>query len=228
VGDLQIFISPKSTEGANLALSTDGTAILNAGGSLAAGGRDFVPGSRVDFFLLRGDAATFLGSLDVLGDGTYLGFVPIPVDLAGGTYALQVNGVTNNTRQRAVDTSPISISIRVKVVKPAAKLQAVRVVVYFEAFSAKLTEPSKRALNTFVKQPRNRSSHLVRIVGFVGPGGSVSHVKTLSKARAESVARYLRSKGIRGKYVLQSGGNSSGDGPLAWHADVLVIPNQGR
>jgi outer membrane protein OmpA-like peptidoglycan-associated protein len=46
-------------------------------------------------------------------------------------------------------------------------------------------------------------NNLVRIVGFVGPGGSVSHVKRLSEARAKSVERYLRSKGVRGQFVLQ-------------------------
>jgi outer membrane protein OmpA-like peptidoglycan-associated protein len=228
VDDLQIFTSPKSSGGARVALAPNGTPILNVDSRVVVGGRDFIPGSSVDFYLMRGAAAIHLGSLDVLGDGTYMGFVPIPGDLARGTFALQVNGVTNNTRQRAASARSISISILVKVIEPAKKVKVVRAIVYFDAFSAKLTKSAKRGLDLIIEQPRTRSDNLVHIVGFVGPGGSISHVKTLSEARANTVARYLRSNGVRGRFVLKSGGRGPGDGPLAWHARVLVIPQQGR
>ncbi len=226
-GGLQINVRPKSAAGANLGLDSDGTAILNAGGDVESSGRGFVPGSAVYFYLLRGSTATSLGLWDVSSDGTFAGSVPIPGDLARGTYTLQVNGLTNDTRQRSVDTRPISISILVRVVKPDVKGKAVRGVVYFDVFSAKLAKSAKRELNTLVKRLPTRSNNLVRIVGFVGPGGSVGHVKTLSKARAESVARYLRSKGVRGKYVLGDHENASGGRHVGRHARVWIIPNKG-
>ncbi len=227
-GGLQVIVRPKSPAGANLGLDSDGTAILNAGGDVESSGRGFVPGSAVYFYLLRGSTATPLGLWDVSSDGTFAGSVPIPGDLARGTYTLQVNGLTNDTRQRSVDTRLISISILVRVVKPAVKGKAVRGVVYFDAYSAQLTKDAKRELNTLVKRLPTTSNNLVRIVGFTGPGGSIGQVNALSKARAKSVARYLRSKGVRGKYILIVGGNASPNTPSARHAHVLVIPNKGR
>ncbi len=226
-GSLQIIVSPKSPAGANLALATDGTAILNAGGDVASSGRGFVPGSEVNIYLLRGSTTTFLGILDVFDDGTYSGSVPIPGVLAPGPYTLQVNGLTNNTRQRAVDTRVISISILARVIGPNAGRTAGRTVAYFDAFSAKLTKSAKRELDAVVKRLPTKSNNLVRVVGFVGPGGSVGDVNALCKARTESVARYLRSKGVSGKYVLTVGGNAWPNTQSARRANVLVIPNKG-
>ncbi len=222
-GSLQIIVRPKSPAGANLALTATGTAILNAGGDVASTGRDFVPGSAVNFFLLRGGTATFLGILNVFGDGTFAGSVPIPGDLTPGPYTLQVNGLTNNTRQRAVDTQVISISILARVIGP----NAVRTVVYFDAFSAKLTKSAKRPLDTLVKRLPTRSNSLVLVSGFVGPGGSTVHVNALSTARNLSVARYLLSKGVSGTYILKVGGNASPNTQSARRANVLIIPNKG-
>ncbi len=227
VGNVEINVSPKSPAGASLALATDGTAILNAGGDIAWSGRGYAPGSALNFYLLSGSTATFLGILDVFDDGTFAGSIPIPGVLAPGPYTLQVNGLTNNTRQRAVDTRVISISILARVIGPNAGRTAGRTVAYFDAFSAKLTKSAKRQLDTVVKRLPTKSNNLVRIAGFVGPGGSIGHVNALSKARAESVARYLRSEGVRGKYILKVGGNASPNTPSARRANVLVIPNRG-
>ncbi len=226
--NLQMIVTPKSAAGANIALDSAGTAILHAGGRVAASGRGFVPGSPVNFYLLRGNTTTFLGSRGVSSDGTYAGSVPIPGDLVRGTYTLQVNALTNNTRLRASDTYVCSISLLVRVIKPAVKGKAVRAVAYFDVFSPKLTKSAKRQLDTLVKLLPTKSNNLVRVVGFVGPGGSVGNINALSKARTESVARYLRSKGVRGKYVLTVGGNASGGGPSVQRAKVQIIPNKGR
>ncbi len=225
-GNLQITVSPQSPEGANLALDSDGIAILNAGGNVVWNGRGAVPGSPVNFYLLRGSTATFLGGVDVFSAGTYAR-VPIPGDLARGTYTLQVKGLTKHTRQAAVVTraSSFSISILVRVIDPAPAAE--QTVVYFDVFSAKLTKPAKRALNTLVARLPTRSSRLVRIVGFAGPGYSIGVVKALSKARAKSVARHLRSKGVRGKYILSGRRYTSENGTAAQRASVLIIPNKG-
>ncbi len=228
-GNLQIIVRPRSPEGANLALDSDGTAILNAGGDVALNARGAVPGSPVNIYLLRGSTATLLGDVDVFSDGRYAR-VPIPGDLARGTYTLQVKGLTKPTRQAAVVTRGVSfsISILVRVINPAAaEPKAVQMVVYFDVFSAKLTKSAKRHLHALVTRLPTRSTNLVRVVGFAGPGYSNSVVKALSKARAESVARYLRSKGVRGKYVLKVGGYAPANATPAQRASVLVIPNKG-
>ena len=285
------------------------------------------------------------------GDGTYVGAIPVPGDLPPGTYTLQVNGLTDNTRQRAVDTRAISISILVKVtelvvegktvrtivdfpvssvkltnpakrqldalikrlpesskriirldsfagsnvlgdstislsgararsvegylrskgirgeydikdgatadrilstyilvrvtglankpvskpankptskpaIKPANKQDAVRGGIQFDAYSAALTKSAKGELNLLLKQLPTKSNNFVRVVGFVGPGGSVNNAKTLSKARSESVARYLRSKGIRGEYDLTAGGSATSLAPAAQRTKITIFPNQ--
>ncbi len=227
-GNLQIMVAPKSSRGADLPLDSDGTAILNTdGGRVASSGRGFVQGSHVDFYLLNNSTATLLGDLEVSSDNTYSGSVPVPRGLASGTYTLQVNGLTINTRQRAVDTHNYSVSVLVKVKEPAVKRKAMQAVVYFDAFSPNLTKSAKRQLDAVVKRLPTKSNDLVRIVGFVGPGGSIGNIKTLSMARCESVERYLRSKGVSGKYVMKSGGNASGGGPSAQRAKVWIIPNNG-
>ncbi len=227
-GNLQIMVAPKSSRGADLPLDSDGTAILNTdGGRVASSGRGFVQGSHVDFYLLNSSTATLLGDLEVSSDNTYSGSVPVPRGLASGTYTLQVNGLTINTRQRAVDTHNYSVSILVKVKESAVKRKAMQAVVYFDAFSPNLTKSAKRQLDAVVKRLPTKSNDLVRIVGFVGPGGSIGNIKTLSMARCESVERYLRSKGVSGKYVMKSGGNASGGGPSAQRAKVWIIPNNG-
>ncbi len=227
-GNLQIIVAPKSSRGAALPLDSDGTAILNTdGGRVASSGRGFVQGSHVDFYLLNSSTATLLGELEVSSDNTYSGSVPVPRGLASGTYTLQVNGLTINTRQRAVDTHNYSVSILVKVKESAVKRKAMQAVVYFDAFSPKLTKSAKRQLDAVVKRLPTKSNDLVRIVGFVGPGGSIGNIKTLSMARCESVERYLRSKGVSGKYVMKPGGNASGGGPSAQRAKVWIIPNNG-
>ncbi len=228
--NLQIIVTPQSPEGANLPLDSDGTAILNVGGHVAVNGRGAVPGSPVNFYLLRSSTATFLGGVDVFRNGMYAR-VPIPGDLARGTYTLQVKGLTKHTRQAAVVTraSSFSISILVRVIEPAAaKPKAVRTVVYFGVLSAKLTKPAKRHLHALVTRLPTKSNNFVRIVGFAGPGYSSAFVNALSKARAKSVARYLRSQGVRGKYVLRTGGYAPANGTPAQRASVLVIPNKGK
>ncbi len=227
-GNLQIIVAPKSSRGADLPLDSDGTAILNTdGGRVASSGRGFVQGSHVDFYLLNSSTATLLGDLEVSSDNTYSGSVPVPRGLASGTYTLQVNGLTINTRQRAVDTHNYSISVLVKVKEPAVKGKAMQAVVYFDAFSSNLTKSAKRQLDAVVKRLPTKSNDLIRIEGFVGLGGSVGHVKMLSMGRCKSVEHYLRSKGVSGKYVMKSGGNASGGGPLAQRTKVWIIPNQG-
>jgi outer membrane protein OmpA-like peptidoglycan-associated protein len=227
----QISLSAQSRTGAKLPLDSDGVAILNPGGDVASSGSGFLPGSAVDLYLMTRDTCTLLGSLDVLGDGTFAGSVPLPPGLAPGTYTLQVNGLAEETRLRSRATIVRCISILVKVKEPVSKAvskaSVVRGVVYFDAYSAELTKSAKRKLNATIKQLPSKSNNLVRVVGFAaGPGGSVSHVNTLSKKRAKSVARYLKSKDIRGKYVVKSGGNASGKGSSALRAKVKIIPNK--
>jgi hypothetical protein len=228
----EITIRPTSPSGGKLKLSSEGVGILNAGGMVASRGFGFLPRTKIDFYLIRGKVADFIGNLNVLADGTYDGAVPIPSRLSSGTYTLQVSGLTKQIKIRSVATLTRSVSVRVKIVE-TVKTVPTRYFsrggkVYFEAYSSELSESAKRKLDTLVKKLPNKKSNLVRVTGLVGPGGSIGHVKALSKERAKTVARYLRAKDVRGKYVLKSGGNATGGGSSAQRAKVKITPIKGK
>jgi hypothetical protein len=228
----EITIRPTSPSGGKLKLSSEGVGILNAGGMVASRGFGFLPRTKIDFYLIRGKVADFIGNLNVLADGTYDGAVPIPSRLSSGTYTLQVSGLTKQIKIRSVATLTRSVSVRVKIVE-TVKTVPTRYFsrggkVYFEAYSSELSESAKRKLDTLVKKLPNKKSNLVRVTGLVGPGGSIGHVKALSKERAKTVARYLRAKDVRGKYVLKSGGNATGGSSSAQRAKVKITPIKGK
>lgn len=223
-GALQVTVDAKSPGGGNLPLDASGTPIVNVGGELQSTGRGFIPGSPVNFYLIAGSRVIFLGTLTVFSDTTFAGSVPIPGDLAAGTYTLQVNGLTNLSRTRAVVTQVISISINVVVTEPTAETKAVRTLVYFDVLSAKLSNQAKKSLDRLIARiPDRTRSNRIRIVGFVGPSPISSNDESLSRARARSVAKYMRSKGVRGTYRLVAGGVAKG-GATARRADVTVQP----
>jgi hypothetical protein len=228
----EITIRPTSPSGGKLKLSSEGVGILNAGGMVASRGFGFLPRTKIDFYLIRGKVADFIGNLNVLADGTYDGAVPIPSRLSSGTYTLQVSGLTKQIKIRSVATLTRSVSVRVKIVE-TVKTVPTRYFsrggkVYFEAYSSELSESAKRKLDTLVKKLPNKKSNLVRVTGLVGPGGSIGHVKALSKERAKTVARYLRATDVRGKYVLKSGGNATGGSSSAQRAKVKITPIKGK
>lgn len=225
-----IAVSPMTPEGRKLSLSSDGTAMLDAGGDVASWGPGFVPGSAVEFHLLSGTSATYLGSLDVFSDGTYKGTVPIPSGQAPGTYTLQVNGWTADTRLRAKETMVLSLSILANISNPNAnpgvKGKTARGIVSFNAYSAKLTKSVARRLDAVIKRIPNKSNNLVRVIGVV-ERGSGARANALAKARTKSVARYLLSQGVSGKYVLKTVTNTSGKGSSGKRTKVRIIPNRG-
>ncbi len=205
--DAQVILGPQSNAEAKQALGSDGTPNLISGGVFELIGHGFVPDTTVDFYLISSSVATFLQSLDVSGDGSYTGSVRIPSDLAHGTYTLQLNGLVNDTRQGAAVARVLSISILVRVNKPAAKKKTVQTIVHFQGTSTKLTEPAKRQLDALVDRVPTGSNNLINLDGFVAPVGSSRKAVALSKARTQSVARYLRSKGVSGKYILKPNRN---------------------
>ena len=231
-GALEVTVDPRSPGGRPLPLDASGTPIVNVGGEVQSTGRGFVPGSPVNFYLLAGSRVIFLGTLEVFSDTTFAGSLPIPGDLAPGTYTLQVNGLTNasqdspitRARPGEVVTRVISISINVVVTEPSAETKAVRTLVYFDVLSAKLSKQAKKSLDRLIaKIPDKSRSNRIRVVGFVGPSPISSNDESLSRARAMSVAAYMRSKGVKGTYRLVAGGVAKG-GATARRADVTVQP----
>jgi hypothetical protein len=233
-GDLWIRVGSTSTRGAEKALDFAGTPNLIDGGVLVSSCNGFLPAADLDYFLLNQTMVISLGQLPVSKIGTCAGIVPIPDYLPAGTYTLTVESLVSDTRQDTATTRLLSTSIRVyftedtvkQLTTPTNMRYAWNETIQFAAYSDQLTSAAKKQLDTMVKKLPKKADNFVRIVGFVGPGGSASHVSKLSNARSKSVERYLKSKGVRGTYVIKSGGNTVTNSQLAPHARVTIYPNQ--
>ena len=68
--------------------------------------------------------------------------------------------------------------------------------VYFEFNSSKLTPAAKTKLNMLADSLKSKKVKSVKIVGFTDEIGTQGYNLRLSQARANSVAAYLRGKGI--------------------------------
>ena len=232
--DVWIRVGSPSTAEAKKALDSAGTPVLIDGGVLVSSCSGMLPGTELYFYLANEEMALSLGQFPVSSVGTCAGAIRLPNFLTEGTYTLSMASLVTDTRQEVAVTRVLSTSIQVNVKEtdtkeisqPTSKQDARKETIQFNAYSANLTKDSKRQLDILVKQLPTKIDNFVRIVGFVGPGGSASHVSKLSNARSKSVARYLKSKGVRGTYVLESGGNSVKTSKLAQNAKVTIYPNQ--
>jgi outer membrane protein OmpA-like peptidoglycan-associated protein len=247
---LDIRVGSPTNQSTEKALDSSGTPNLVDGGVLVSSCTGFLPGAELTYFLVNTKMAVSLGKLLVAGNGTCSGKVPLPSYLIKGIYTLQMEGLVNGNRQRTQTTQLLSASIRVNVVtsadkhvakpaskpaakpeskpeaKPTSKQDARKQRIQFEPYSAKLTKAAKEQLHAMVKQLPGKAQNFVRIVGFVSAGGSPSHANELGNTRSKSVARFLKSQGVRGTYVLKLGGNTAKNSQLAPHARVTIYPNQ--
>jgi hypothetical protein len=227
-GNLQMLVQPRSEAGGPVPLASDGSMVVNPGGSVSTSGRGFLVGSPVNFYLISGGVPQFLGQLTVFSDGTFAGSVPIPASLPAGVYTLQISALAAESQFRADPViSVIQVSIRVEAKDQVNEAKIVRTIVYFDVLSAELSRDAKAELRRLATRLDKRSlRNRITIVGFVGPGGPSYNDKSLSQARARSVATYLRSIGVRGRYTVAGAGLSPRQGPSARRANVVVQPGR--
>jgi outer membrane protein OmpA-like peptidoglycan-associated protein len=247
---LEIKVGSPTTQSPKKALDSSGTPNLIDGGSLVSSCSGFLPGAELTYFLVNTKMAVSLGKLPVSRKGTCSGKVSLPDYLIKGVYTLQMEGLVDRARQRSATSQMLSTSIRVNVIKSAGKHAAKpdskpaskplrkpeaeptnrqgaqNQRIQFEPYSATLTKAAKQQLHALVKKLPNKTHNFVRIVGFVSAGGSPSHANQLGNTRSRTVARYLRSQGVHGTYVLKLGGNTVSNSQLAPHARVTIYPNQ--
>ena len=83
--------------------------------------------------------------------------------------------------------------------------------VYFDFDSSALTPAAKAKLDVLAASLRNDSADAVRIVGYADEIGTTGYNSRLSQRRANSVARYLRSRGLKvsGNYEVRGLGETS-------------------
>jgi outer membrane protein OmpA-like peptidoglycan-associated protein len=176
-------------------------------------GDGFKPNSDVVFYILPG---TELGVIGADANGAYDGSVNIPAGITPGEHTLQVNGF-------APDGSVRSLSLGVIVKQPTVQEEAVeakaKAKVFFAANSSALTAEGKATLNRLAKRIGDNDAR-VSIRGFVQPVGGTSNDKSLSTARAKTVEKYLKSRGVEGTFMTNGEGRAAQQGPSARRVNV--------
>lgn len=165
-------------------------------------GTGFLPSSVVKFYILP---STYLGELPVDAAGNYSGRVPVTQGIPAGVHTLQVNGYAPDSSVRS-----LSLGVLVKTSKLTSATSKSKTSVYFAADSSKLTSKAKGQLRTLVKRT-GKQAVSVTCVGYVQKSNTKANDQSLSKARASSVAAYLRTLGLKGLYKVRGDGVGGSD-----------------
>ncbi len=169
-------------------LDPDGTLTVTPGGGIRISGRGFESMAQVRTYLLSGP--TTLGALMTDLSGDFEGILPVPVTMAPGANALQVNGFTPDRDVR-------SVTVGVSVMKPVRQGE-VRTKVMFAESSARLTRTAKDQLTSMLTLLAPREHVHTTITGVYLTRKGV-HGKALAKARSANVRRYLSMLGLQGR-----------------------------
>ena len=212
-GGITMRLSASTIAGAPLPLAAGDALVLERDGLAHTEGTGFRPNSEVRVYLLS--TPRLLGTLITDGNGAFKGSLPIPSDLALGRHTLQSNGVGFDGQVR-------SLSLGVKVQKNSQPSRTVRATstVYFGAGSAVLTKDAKSELKKLAQRTRATARQVVAI-GYVQESGNTANDRSLSKARADVVAKYLRAQGVKGAYAVYGKG-VGGSNPQARTVVVTV------
>ena len=159
---------------------------------------------------------TYLGEVTTDASGAFAGSVPIPAGLTPGVYTLQANGF-------APDFSVRSLNVGVLVQPTAVRTATARGQVYFDALSSALSDGAKATLRQIAKRATSGAG-VTRsvVVGYVQPTSISTNDQALSTARAQAVASFLRSQGVKGVYVVRGDGRAKQAGSKARRVNIAV------
>lgn len=209
-------IAGLGSSGRPLGLTPDGALILEADRRAAVEGSGFQPNTDVELYLFS--EPRYIGKVTTNATGGFKDVVPLPIDVPAGRHTLQSNGFTADGQVRSVSLGvqledPSSMSAR----RPATA----KTTVYFAPLSSVLDKADKAKLRSLVRKSGLKATK-VQIVGYVQKGGASTNDQALSLARAQAVASYVRSLGLKGAYVVKGGGVASVPGAKARNARVTI------
>ena len=162
-----------------------------------ASGAGFKANSMVKFYLLPN---TYLGQLPTDGSGAFAGKIPVPPGIPPATYTLQMNGFSPADSVR-------SLSIGV-IVKPTARVtRQARAVVTFDSLDPTLDAAARKVLKKLLRKTGKLGIRNV-VLGFVQPTSISGNDASLSTERARNVAAFLKSRGLKGTYVVRGEGKA--------------------
>jgi len=178
-----------------------------------ASGDGFAPRTPVKLYLLT---VGYLGEVTTDAAGSFAGAVPIPPGIAPGVYTLQANGF-------APDFSVRSLSLGVLVRPTAVRTSTARAQVYFDVLSPALDAKAKTTLRGVARTATSGAGATRSVVvGYVQPTSASSNDGALSTARAQAVAAYLRSRGVKGVYVVRGDGKAKEAGATARRVNIAI------
>lgn len=166
----------------------DGAFSARAGTWVDINGDGFAPGTLVASYL-PGALADSLGKATVKSDGTISIRATFPANLAAGRYVFQVNGLSSATSTRSVN-----LGLNLLAAAPETR-KAVSKRIMFETNSATLTAKAQKTLAKFAKT--HKSSVKSGIVVASAKTGASPEDKALAKARAASIVKALKAKGMK-------------------------------
>ena len=143
-------------------------------------GVGFAPGSIVEVWLFS--TPTLLGTAVVKADGTFSIAVSVPDAIVGGNHTVQAEGLNTAGQPRS-----ISAPVILKTAISAAQIN-------FDSNSSRLDTTAQAALNAYANRVKTSKFTKVSVTGYTDALGSSAFNISLSKARADAVAAYLKLK----------------------------------
>jgi hypothetical protein len=176
---------------------------------LEFGGSGFAPNSEVAMFAIPVTGprfiarvmarsisnAVYLGSAVTSSSGTVSAQFTIPINMALGDYAWQINGVSTTNQLRSVNFG--------LVVVPTTRVGLVREAAFYQGKSAKLSRLGRAKLRGLVTGvPKDARDVRVNIVGVSVSLSATSQNLNLARDRAEAIATFLTRRGVAGEYSV--------------------------
>ena len=192
-------VEARSTAGRAIDLAPSGALTLEPSGRVTVQGSGFAPNSNVVFYLFSDPRV--LGTVTAGGSGILTGAVAMPGNVATGRHTLQANGFGSDGTVRS-----LSLSVQVTAATSAkGTTRTQRVTVRFMAGSAQLSPAAKTTLRSLVTA-RSATATKTIVLGYMQSSDKSTKGASLAQRRAISVAKYLKSLGLKGTVNSRGGG----------------------
>ena len=205
----------RTTNDKPLGLTPDGALILEQDRTAYTEGTGFKPNSEVKLYVFS--EPRFLGTVMTDANGSFRGSVPLPLDIQTGRHTLQSNGL-------APDGAVRSLSLGVQVQAPdvkTARARTARTTVFFPALSSRLDASARKSLRALAAG-RGTATTKIMAIGYVQPTAVTSNDRGLSLQRAQAIATYLKSIGVKGVVVTRGDGVAKETGAAGRKAIVTI------
>lgn len=186
--DWTITIQALSPDGKPVAPTSSGGLTVEANHKVDLGGRGFLAGSMVAFYVMS--TPIFLGELEVTADGKFAGSLPLPAGLELGKHTLQIRGYSPDRDTRAV-------SLGFALIEKRVQTKTFKFEVRFKPNSSVVDNASKLALLKFIRQVPQSALNSKLVIAGTALDYQKSIAGTIAKKRVDSVLKIVRSAPVK-------------------------------